>query len=55
MASQTMFCAVAIPGTFLTQVVAAGAATIVKVCPAEVPPPGIGLVTVTFALPIATI
>jgi hypothetical protein len=46
-----MFFAVVIPATDLTHVVAAGAATIAKVCAAEVPPPGLGLVTVTFALP----
>src|SRR6266513_4698625 len=49
-----MSCAVVIPGTDLTQVVAAGAAVIVKVLAAEVPPVGLGLVTVTFALPVAT-
>lgn len=46
-----MSCAVVIPDTDLTQVVAAGAALIVKVWAAEVPPPGLGLVTATFTLP----
>jgi hypothetical protein len=49
-----MSCAVVIPGTDLTQVVEGGAALIVKVWAAEVPPPGLGLVTVTFALPAET-
>jgi len=43
------------PVTVLTQVSDAGAATIVKVCAADVPPPGLGLVTVTFAFPAETI
>jgi hypothetical protein len=50
-----MFCAVVIPGTDLTQVVAVGAATMVNVCGAEVPPVGPGLITVTAALPTEAI
>src|SRR6476660_7725978 len=50
-ASQIMSCAVVIPGTNLTQVVAAGAAAIANVCAFEVPPPGLGLVTVTLTFP----
>jgi len=47
-------CAVVIPGTDLTQVVATGSALIVKVCAADVPPAEPGLATVTRALPVAT-
>jgi hypothetical protein len=40
--------------TALTQVVATGAAAIAKVRALEVPPPGPGLVTVTFAFSAET-
>src|SRR6266851_1976621 len=49
-----MSCAVVIPETDLTQVVAVGAAPIANVRAFDVPPPGLGLVTVTFPFPAET-